>query len=108
MRIGLALLVALCMSCAAPAPKSPAASTGSTAPEAASPAAVPPPTVIVTTDAQSVTGCRSITRTEKGYDIREPAEWRSLQEEAARLGGNTVLISGEADHTAEIFACPKP
>ena len=108
MRIGLALLVALCMSCAAPAPKSPAASTRTTAPATPSPAAVPPPTEIVTTDAQSVTGCRSITRTEKGYDIREPAEWRSLQEEAARLGGNTVLISGEADHTAEIFACPKP
>ena len=108
MRIGLALLVALCFSCAAPAPTSPAASTGSAAPEAASPAAVPPQSVIVTTDAQAVTGCRSITRTEKGYDIREPAEWRSLQEEAARVGGNTALVSVDAGNKAEIFACPKP
>ena len=108
MRIELALLVAFCVSCAPPAPMSPAASAGSAAPEAASPAAVPAPSVIVTTDAQAVTGCRSITRTEKGYDIREPAEWRSLQEEAARLGGNTVLVSVDADRKAEIFSCTRP
>ncbi len=108
MRVGLALFVVLCVSCASPAPKSPVTSTGTAAPEAASPAAVPPPSVIVTTDAQAVTGCRSIARTEKGYDIREPAEWRSLQEEAARLGGNTVLVSADAGNKAEIFACPKP
>jgi hypothetical protein len=105
MKIGLALLVALCVCCASPAPKS-ATPASSPAAEAAPPAGAPP-AVIVTSDAKAVTGCRSITRLEQAYDIRDQDQWRKLQEEAARLGGNTVLVSGE-DNRAEIFSCPKP
>jgi hypothetical protein len=49
-----------------------------------------------------------ITKTVKGYDIREPAEWKELQEEAAHQGGNTVLVSLEGDRRGDIFACKKP
>jgi len=49
-----------------------------------------------------------ITRTVKGYDIRESEEWRQLQEEAAHRGGNTVLVSLEGDRKGDIFACKKP
>jgi hypothetical protein len=108
MRIGLAFFIALCVSCASPAPKSPAAAAGGTVQQATPAAAVPPPSVIVTTDPHAVTGCRRITSTEQAYDIREPDEWRKLQEEAARLGGNTVLVSTEGDRKAEIYSCSKP
>jgi hypothetical protein len=110
MRIGLALLLllALCVSCASPAPKSPAAAPGGTVQQATPAAAVPPTSVIVTTDPHAVTGCRRITSTEQGYDIRESDQWRKLQEEAARLGGNTVLVSTKGDRKAEIFSCSKP
>jgi len=110
MRIGLTLLVAFCVSCASPAPKPTAATAG----EAARPAAVAPPageaqsSVIVTTDPHAVMGCRLITRTVQAYDIREPDEWRKLQEEAARRGGNTALVSLEGDRKADIFSCSKP
>jgi hypothetical protein len=108
MRIGLALLLALCVSCASPAPKSSSAAAGATVAEATPAAAVPSPSVTVTTDPQAVTGCRRITTTEQVYDIREPEQWRKLQEEAARLGGNTVLVSTEGDRKAEIYSCSKP
>ena len=108
MRIGLALFVALCVSCASPAPKSPPAAAGGTVEQAAPAAAVPQQSVIVTTDPHAVTGCRRITTTEQGYDIRESDQWRKLQEEAARLGGNTVLVSTGGDRKAEIYSCSKP
>lgn len=104
MRIGLTLLVAFCVSCASPAPKPTAATAG----EAARPAAVEPPAVIVTTDPHAVMGCRLIMRTVQGYDIREPDEWRKLQEETARRGGNAVLISLEGDRRGDIFSCTRP
>ncbi len=104
MRIGLTLLVAFCVSCASPAPKPTAATAG----EAARPAAVDSPAVIVTTDPHAVMGCRLITRTIQGYDIREPDEWRQLQEETARRGGNTALVSIKGDRKADIFSCSKP
>jgi hypothetical protein len=104
MRIGLTLLVAFCISCASPAPKPTAATAG----EAARPAAVEPQAVIVTTDPHAVMGCRLITHTAQGYDIREPDEWRNLQEETARRGGNTALVSLEGDRKADIFSCSKP
>jgi len=59
-------------------------------------------------DPHAVMGCRMITRTVKGYDIRESEEWRQLQEEAAHRGGNTVLVSLEGDRKGDIFACKKP
>jgi hypothetical protein len=49
-----------------------------------------------------------ITRTVEAYDIRDPDQWRKLQEEAARRGGNTVLVSIKGDRKGEIFACKKP
>jgi hypothetical protein len=64
--------------------------------------------VIVTTDPHAVMGCRLIVRTSQGYDIREPDEWRKLQEETARRGGNTALVSLEGDRKADIFSCSKP
>jgi hypothetical protein len=67
-----------------------------------------PSVVIVTTDPHAVMGCRLITRTAKGYDIREPEEWRQLQEEAAHRGGNIVLVSVEGDRKGDIFVCKKP
>jgi len=108
MRIGLALFVALCVSCASPAPKSPATASSSTVEPAAPAAAVPTPSVIVTTDPHAVTGCRQIATSELGSDIRESDQWRKLQDEAARLGGNTVLVSTGGDRKAEIYSCPKP
>jgi hypothetical protein len=108
MRIGLALLLALCVSCASPAPKSPAAAAGGTVSEATPAATVAQPSVIVTTDPHAVMGCRRITTTEQGYDIRDSEQWRKLQEEAARLGGNTVLVSTKEDRKADIFSCSKP
>jgi hypothetical protein len=104
MRTGLALLVALCVSCASATPKPPATTEAA----AASPATVAPPAVIVTIDPHAVMGCRLITRTVQGYDIREHEEWRKLQEEAARRGGNTALVSLEGDRKADIFSCSKP
>jgi len=104
MRIGLTLLVALCVSCASPAPKPTAAAAG----EAARPASVTPTAVIVTIDPHAVMGCRLITRTVQGYDIPQPDEWRKLQEETARRGGDTALVSLEGDRKAEIFSCSKP
>jgi hypothetical protein len=108
MRIGLALLLALCVSCASPAPKSPAAPAAGTVSEATPAATVAQPSVIVTTDPHAVMGCRRITTTEQGYDIRDSEQWRKLQEEAARLGGNTVLVSTKEDRKADIFSCSKP
>lgn len=106
MRIGLGLLLALCVSCTSPAPQSPSTAAGATVQQATP--AVPSPSVTVTKDPQAVTGCRRITTTEQVYDIREPEQWRKLQEEAARLGGNTVLVSTEGDRKAEIYSCSKP
>jgi len=103
MKKGLALLVLLGAACASQAPKSTAAPGA-----AAQPATVEPSAVIVTTDPHAVMGCRMITRTVKGYDIREPEEWRKLQEEAAHRGGNTVLVSLKGDRRGDIFACTKP
>ena len=108
MKIGLALLVVLCVSCASPAPKSPAPMAGETAPPATAPVAAAQPSVIVTTDPNAVAGCRQITRTEQTYDIRQPDQWRRLQEEAARLGGNTALVAAEGDQKADIYSCSKP
>jgi hypothetical protein len=105
MRTALALFVTLSLSCTSAAPKSTATPAGSPAAEAAPPAGAPP-AVIVTSDPNAVTGCRSIGRLDQAYDIREQDQWRKLQEEAARLGGNAALVAGE-DHRAEIFACPK-
>jgi predicted outer membrane protein len=103
MKKGLALLVLLCVACASQTPKSSTAQSAATQPATAEPSAV-----IVTTDPHAVMGCRMITRTVKGYDIREPEEWRQLQEEAAHRGGNTVLVSLEGDRRGDIFACTKP
>jgi hypothetical protein len=110
MRIRLALVVALCVSCASPAPKSAPATAGDTAPapQAAAPAAAGQPSVIVTTDPHAVMGCRLLVHTTEGYDIREPDQWRKLQEETARRGGNTALVSVEGDRKADIFSCAKP
>jgi hypothetical protein len=102
MKKGLALLVLLGAACASQTPKS-TAEPGA----AAQPATTEPSAVIVTTDPHAVMGCRMITKTVKGYDIREPAEWRELQEEAAHQGGNTVLVSLEGDRRGDIFACKK-
>jgi len=103
MKKGLALLVLLCAACASQAPKSTAAQGAAEQPATAEPSAV-----IVTTDPHAVMGCRMITRTIKGYDIRDPEEWRKLQEEAAHRGGNTVLVSLKGDRRGDIFACKKP
>jgi hypothetical protein len=103
MKKGLTFLVLFCVACASQTPKS---STAQSA--AAQPATAQPSAVIVTTDPHAVMGCRMITRTVKGYDIREPEEWRQLQEEAAHRGGNTVLVSLEGDRRGDIFACTKP
>ena len=108
MRIGLALLLALCVSCASPAPKSPAAAPESTIQQTTPAADGSHPSVIVTADPQAVAGCRRITTTEQAYDIKDSEQWRKLQEEAARLGGNTVLVSAEGDRKAEIYSCSKP
>ena len=107
MKIGWTLLLALSVSCTSASKSSPAPAGGAT-PQAAATAAVPPPSVIVTTDPQAVMGCRRITTTEQGYDIRDSEQWRKLQEEAARLGGNTVLVSTKEDRKADIFSCSKP
>ncbi len=101
MKKGLALLVLLCAACASQKPKP----TTAAQPAAAT---VGPPTVIVTTDPHAVMGCRMITRTIEGYDISDPVQWRNLEEETARRGGNTVLISITGDRKGEIFACKKP
>ena len=111
MKIGFALLVALCVSCASPTPRSAATPEANPAPAAAV-AATPPsdaqPSVIITTDPHAVMGCRLISHTTEGYDIREPVQWRKLQDETARLGGNTALVSTEGDRKADIYSCTKP
>ena len=111
MKIGLALLVALCVSCASPTPRS--AATPETAPAPAAAVAATPssgaqPSVIITTDPHAVMGCRLISHTAEGYDIREGDQWRKLQDETARLGGNTALVSTGGDRKADIFSCVKP
>ena len=111
MKIGLVLLVALCVSCASPTPRS--AATPETAPAPAAAVAATPssgtqPSVIITTDPHAVMGCRLISHTTEGYDIREPDQWRKLQDEPARRGGNTALVSLEGDRKADIFSCVKP
>ena len=111
MRIGLALLVALCVSCASPAPRSAATPEGGPAPAAAvaaTPSSAAQPSVIVTTDPHAAMGCRLITHTTEGYDIRDPDQWRKLQDETVRLGGNTALVTVEGDRKADIFSCAKP
>jgi hypothetical protein len=104
MRKELALLVLLVTACASQKAKPPAGES------AAQPAATTgePSAVIVTTDPHAILGCRMITRTVEAYDIRDPDQWRKLQEEAARRGGNTVLVSIKGDRKGEIFACKKP
>lgn len=92
----LPLFLALCVSCAS----SPPGPAGTSATEVSN--------VIVTTDPHSVIGCRLITRTIESYDIRDPERKRRLQEEAARRGGNTVLISIKGDRKGEVFSCPAP
>ena len=111
MKIGLALLVALCVSCASSTPRSAATPEANPAPAAA--VAAPPssdaqPSVIITTDPHAVMGCRLITKTTAGYDIREPDQWRKLQDETVHRGGNTALVSLEGDRKADIFSCTKP
>jgi hypothetical protein len=108
MRVGFALLVALCVSCASPSPRSTATPESGTVPAANTPAAGAQPSVIITADPQAVTGCRRITTTEQAYDVQQSEQWRKLQEEAARLGGNTVLVSTEGNRKAEIYSCSKP
>ena len=105
MRTALALFVTLSLSCASTAPKSTTPAGSPAAAGGVAPAGAPP-AVIVTSDPNAVTRCRSIGRLDQAYDIREQDQWRKLQEEAARLGGNAALVAGE-DHRAEIFACPK-
>ena len=113
MKIGLALLVAVCVSCASPTPRSAAAPEANPAPAPAAAVAAPPssdaqPSVIITTDPHAVMGCRLINHTTQGYDIREPDQWRKLQDETARRGGNTALVSLEGDRKADIFSCTRP
>lgn len=113
MKIGLALLVALCVSCASPTPRSAATPEAHPAPAPAAAVAAPPPSdaqpsVIITTDPHAVMGCRLIAKTTAGYDIREPVEWRKLQDETVHRGGNTALVSLEGDRKADIFSCTKP
>jgi len=104
MKTALVLLALFCAACASQA-KKPAATTAAAEPAATG---AEPSSVVVTTDPHAVMGCRMITRTVEGYDIREPDEWRKLQEEAAHRGGNTVLVSLEGDRKGDIFACKKP
>jgi hypothetical protein len=106
MKIGLAILVALCVSCASSTPRS--AATPEANPAAAAPSSDAQPSVIITTDPHAVMGCRLITKTTAGYDIREPDQWRKLQDETARLGGNAALVSIKGDRKADIFSCTKP
>lgn len=111
MKIGPALLVALCISCASSTPRSAATPEANPAPAAAV-AATPPsgaqPSVIITTDPHAVMGCRLISHTTEGYDIREADQWRKLQDETARAGGNAALVSTEGDRKADIYSCSKP
>ena len=104
MKTALALLALFCAACASQT-KKPAATTAAAEPAVTG---AEPAAVVVTTDPHAVMGCQMITRTVKGYDIREPDEWRKLQEEAAHRGGNTVLVSLEGDRKGDIFACKKP
>lgn len=111
MRIGLALLLALCVSCASQTPRSAATPEGNAAPAAtvaATPSSGAQPSVIITTDPHAVLGCRLINHTTQGYDIREPDQWRNLRDETARRGGNTALVSLEGDRKADIFSCTRP
>jgi|GEM_PF-4838478 hypothetical protein len=106
MKTAWTLLLALGVGCAAS--KSTPAPAGAASPQTAGRVAVAAPSVIVTTDPNAVSGCRLISRTEQAYDIREPDQWRKLQEEAARLGGNAAMVPVEGDHKAEIYACSRP
>ncbi|HEX9286419.1 MAG TPA: hypothetical protein VF999_04035 [Thermoanaerobaculia bacterium] len=105
MKKGLALLALLCAACASQKSKPPAAESAAAQPAATT---LEPSAVIVTTDPHAVMGCRLITRTTQGYDVREPDEWRKLQEETARRGGDTVLVSLKGDRKGDIFSCKKP
>ena len=108
MKVGLAILVALCVSCASSTPRSAATPEANPAPAAATPSSDAQPSVIITTDPHAVMGCRLIAHTTQGYDIREPDQWRKLQDETVHRGGNTALVSLEGDRKADIFACTKP
>lgn len=100
MRIAVSILLLSCLACASTTPQ---ASSQPPASEAATASGV-----IVSIDPHSVMGCRLLTRTIQAYDIRDPDQKRKLQEEAARLGGNAVLISIKGDRKGEIFSCPTP
>lgn len=106
MKIAWTLLLALGVGCTASKPTP--APAGAASPQSAGTVAVAAPSVIVTTDPNAVSGCRLISKTDVAYDIREPEQWRKLQEEAARLGGNAALVPVEGDHKAEIYACSRP
>jgi hypothetical protein len=105
MKVGLPLLLAFAVACSS-APKSTPTPSGAS-PPAGGTVAVAAPSVIVTTDPNAVRGCRLISKTEQAYDIREPDQWRKLQEEAARLGGNAAMVPVEGDQKAEIYACSR-
>ena len=106
MKIAWTLLLALGVGCTASKPTP--APAGAASPQAAGTVAVAAPSVIVTTDPNAVSGCRLISKTDQAYDIREPDQWRKLQEEAARLGGNAALVPVEGGQKADIYACSRP
>ena len=106
MKIAWPLLLALGVACTAS--KSTPAPAGAVSPQTSGTVAVAAPSVIVTTDPNAVTGCRLISRTNQAYDVREPDQWRKLQEEAVRVGGNTAMVPVEGDHKAAIYACTRP
>ena len=106
MKIAWTLLLALGVGCATSKPTPVPA--GAASPQSAGTVAVAAPSVIVTTDPNAVSGCRLLSKTDQAYDIREPDQWRKLQEEAARLGGNAALVPVEGDQRAQIYACARP
>jgi hypothetical protein len=105
MKIAWTLLLTLGVGCTASKTPAPA---GAASAQSAGTVAVAAPSVIVTTDPNAVSGCRLISKTDQAYDIREPDQWRKLQEEAARLGGNAAMVPVEGDHKAAIYACARP
>lgn len=100
MRCGILFLVLSSLACASTSPPASSPAPASEAGTASS--------VIVSMDPHSVMGCRLLTRTIQPYDIRDPKQKRKLQQEVARLGGNTVLISIKGDRKGEVFACKSP
>lgn len=100
MRHGILFLALSSLACASTSPPASSPTPASEAGTASS--------VIVSMDPHSVMGCRLLTRTIGAYDIRDPEQKRKLQKEAARLGGNTVLISIKGDRKGEIFSCKSP